>query len=289
MKKNKIIITIIICIILIVILTVFLICYSFFYSDYIKIENISNIDEAYNVKTCAQKFYMYCKDYRISAPTAVCDLLDKEYINIYNINSENLKDNLAQINSDTFNIKQVYRINQKGNISTYLIKGYEVYKNNDNIKEFSFLLKIDNKRNTFSVYLNNYIVDKKINDFDKVEKIKLRVNSIKKNYNNTFDTANKDMYDNVTDIYTDYKRLCMFYERYSYEVINEQSKKDNFQNYEIYNKYILSKYKDIVMSEMKKYEVNKTDDYVIYTCYDNYGNKFVFKVYSYITYNVIIE
>lgn len=282
--------------VIVTLIVIFLIIFSIFIVYYLKntksskiVTNISDINEAYNVKTCAQKFYLYCKDYRISAPSSIYDLLDKEYIKKYGVTKNEINEYIHSINSDTYKIKQVYKIQQKNNLSLYLVKGYEVYRNKEEIKEFGFLLKIDNKQNTFSIFLQNYIDEMKYNDINFKDEINIKLSSIKKNYNNTFDKANKSMYDNVKDIYTDYKRLCMFYGRYSYEVLSEKNKKEQFPNYETYVGYISNRFKEIVMSDMKKYENDKKDDKIVYTCYDNYGKKYIFNVYSYITYDVIIE
>ena len=97
------------------------------------------------------------------------------------------------------------------------------------------------------------------------------------------------MYNNVKDVFSDYRQLCIYYERYSFEVLSEENKREQFQSYEAYDKFILSRYKDIVMSDMLKYETDINDDKIIYTCYDNYGKKYVFNIKSYITYDVTIE
>lgn len=289
MKKNILYLTVIMLLISLIIISIFIVYYLNNTTSSKIVTNISDINEAYNVKTCAQKFYLYCKDYRISAPSSIYDLLDKEYIKKYGVNKNEINEYIHSINSDTYKIKHVYKIQEKNSLSLFLVKGYEVYRKNEEIKEFSFLLKIDNKQNTFSIFLQNYIDEMKYNEINLKDEINIKLSSIKKNYNNTFDKANKNMYDNVKDIYTDYKRLCMFYERYSYEVLSEKNKKEQFQNYETYYRYILNRFKDIVMSDMIKYENDIKDDKIVYICYDNYGKKYIFNVYSYITYDVIIE
>lgn len=284
--------TLYIIIITIFILTTFCI-FTLFYlkqgSSLSVVENITDINEAYNVKTCALKFYMYCKDYRISAPSSIYDLLDKEYTKKYRIDKNNVKENIEIINSDTYRINKVLKIQQKNNLSLYLVKGNELYRNKDEIKELNFLVKIDKTKNTFSVYLNNYIDEKKYDNIKLGDCISIKLSSINKNYNNTFDDANKNMYNNVKDVFSDYRQLCIFYERYSFEVLSEESKREQFQSYEAYDKFILSRYKDIVMSDMLKYETDINDDKIIYTCHDNYGKKYVFNIKSYITYDVTIE
>lgn len=287
--KNSKLVSIIFFIVLIIITLTWVIFYYLKQSSHsIKVENISDISEAYDVKTCAQKFYLYCKDYRISAPSSIYDLLDKEYIKKYKISINNIKEYIDQTSSDTYKISEVYKLQQKSNLSLYLVKGYELYRNKDEIKEFNFILKIDKQNNTFSIFLNNYINEKKYNEIKIGDEISFKLNSIKQNYNNTFAKSNNNMYDNVKDLFSDYRYLCMFYERYSYEVLSEEDRNQKFKNYEEYDKYILSVYKDLVMSKFAKYETDVKNDKVIYTCYDNYGKKYIFDVKSYITYNVSI-
>ena len=49
----------------------------------VKVTNVSNLDEAYDVKTCTNKFYLYCKTYMSSSKKSVYELLDREYIKKY--------------------------------------------------------------------------------------------------------------------------------------------------------------------------------------------------------------
>ena len=288
MKKSKMF--------FIIITGVFLVTFSLFVLYYLKrlpssnmVENISDINEAYCVKTCSQKFYLYCKDYRNSNPASIYDLLDKEYVKKYKIDKNNIEKYIDPISSDIYEINNVYIIQRKDNYYMYLVKGYELYKNTNKKNEFNFVLKIDYKNCLFSIYLNPYIVDNNLIKLNLGDKVDLKIDHIKGNYNNNFNKSVQSIQNNVKDIFSDYKNLCMFYEMYSYEVLSEDNKKEIFPNYEVYDKYILNRFKDIVMSNIIKFETEIKDDNVKYICYDNYGIKYIFNVKSYITYSVKID
>ena len=117
-----------------------------------KVTNVSNLSEAYDVKTCTNKFYLYCKTYMSSSKKSVYELLDREYIKQYNLNSDNFNEKIKEIKSDTLEIKSIYKLQESKNISLYMVNSYELYKNCDEQNEFNLLIKLDNKNNTFSVY-----------------------------------------------------------------------------------------------------------------------------------------
>ena len=107
----------------------------------VKVTNVSNLDEAYDVKTCTNKFYLYCKTYMSSSKKSVYELLDREYIKKYHLNSENFNEKIKEIKSDTLEIKSIYKLQESNNISLYMVNSYELYKNSDDQNEFNLLIK----------------------------------------------------------------------------------------------------------------------------------------------------
>ena len=85
MKKKILIITFFVVVLLVFIIYFFYNKANVQYSSSI-VENISDINEAYDVKTCTEKFYNYCKDYLTSNPSIIYVLLDEEYIKYYDLN-----------------------------------------------------------------------------------------------------------------------------------------------------------------------------------------------------------
>ena len=159
----------------------------------VKVTNVSNLDEAYDVKTCTNKFYLYCKTYMSSSKKSVYELLDREYIKKYHLNSENFNEKIKEIKSDTLEIKSIYKLQESNNISLYMVNSYELYKNSDDQNEFNLLIKLDNKNNTFSVYLEDYIDDNKYNNLNLGDNVKIKLKSVKKQNDNIFSKKSENI------------------------------------------------------------------------------------------------
>lgn len=253
------------------------------------VSNIVDINEAYAVKTCFEKFYIYCKDYRNATPKYIYELLDKDYIKYYNLSENNFKEKLDIIDSDNIHIDSVYKIQQKGNIALYIINSHQLYKKNNESKELNIILKLDKKNNTFSVFLNNYINDNGYNNLKIGDKLNIPLKSIKSNDNNKYDSYENKNINNIEDIFYDFRNLCMFYDKYVYNIIDDESKDSKFVDYEEYNKYITSNFRDLVTMKLLSYEYIPKGDYGEYRCITDKGYNIIFKVTSYVTYTVIIK
>ena len=173
MKNKKIFALSIIFIIIIIFIFVFiLIKDNSLSNNYGTVSNISDIEEAYDVKACVDKFYIYCKEYLNAEPNLVYDLLDKDYIKKFRITKYNIKEHLDLFSSDDIQIMNVLKINQNNNISAYYITANQIYKDIENTtKEMKFILKIDKENYSFSVYLEDFINDKKYNNLNIGDKI----------------------------------------------------------------------------------------------------------------------
>lgn len=288
-KKNKSLF-IVIAVILICIFSIFVFCKlsSKNQSENI-VSGISDINEAYEVKMCTNKFYIFCKEYKDSSPNSIFELLDDEYIKKYNLTKNNFKKMLDTCDSDSIQIDKVYKIQEKEKVALYIVKSTQLYKNSDITKEFNIVLKMDRNNNTFSVFLDNYIDDNNYNNLKLGDKVNTSLKSIEVNSNNTYDVSERRMTDNVEDIFKEYSNNCIFYEKRAYSLIDEQCKQDKYNNFEIFDKYITDNIIDIVTMELLSYEDTQKDGYIEYRCTSNKGQVYIFKVTSYITYTVTIE
>ena len=210
MRKNKNLFIILI-IVFIVILSIFV-----FYnlkeekqSENV-VSNISDLNEAYNVKICTEKFYVFCKEYMNSNSKYIYEFLDKDYIEYYNLNENNFKKNLDIMDSDKIHIDSILKIQQQAHLSMYLIKATQLYKDNDETKDFNIILKLDTNNDVFSVFLNNYIIDNNYSNLKLGDKVKISLKSIDINDNNKFDYSEKGMTDNIEDIFSEYANMCIF-------------------------------------------------------------------------------
>lgn len=290
-KKNNNILFIIIVVILIFILSIF----AFFKLSSKKnqyeniVSDISDINEAYEVKSCTNKFYIFCKEYIDSSPNSVFEMLDDEYIKKYNLTKNNFKKMLDIYDSDSIQIDKVYKIQEREKVALYIVQSTQLYKNNDITKEFNIVLKVDRNNNTFSVFLDNYIDDNNYNNLKLGDKVNISLKSIEAKSNNTYDTSDRRTTDNVEDIFKEYTNNCIFYEKRAYSLIDEQCKKNKYSNFELFDRYVTDNIIDIVTMDLLSYEETQKDGYIEYKCTSNKGQVYIFKVTSYITYSVTIE
>lgn len=255
------------------------------------VSDVANINEAYNVKVCFNKFYLYYKENKKNDNAymdMLYELIDSDYLKYYNISKEELKDNLKEITSDEVQIDKIYKIQQKNNLSLYMVEATELYKNSEVSNKFNALIKLDNKNNKFSVFLENYIIDNSYNELKIGDKLKIKLNDIELNDNNSFN-SNYDTDNNINNIFDEYIRNCTFYERRAYDLLSDECKEIKYTDYETFDSYITSNFKDIVTMKLIAYECIPKDGYIEYRCTSNKGKSFVFKVTSYITYTVTIE
>lgn len=261
-------------------------------NNYGTVSNISDIEEAYDVKACVDKFYIYCKDYLNDEPNLVYDLLDKEYIKKFKITKYNIKEHLGSFNSEDVQIVNILKINKNNNISAYYITADQIYKNVENTtQEMKFILKIDKENNCFSIYLEDFINDKKYNSLKIGDKLKFGLKSVipDNNFSNKFDSNSKTMPDNAEDIFDDFITKCLYYPNVAYSLLDESCKQDKYIEYEKFKQYIKDNTRDLVNMELYSYEDIKNEDSIEYKCKSTTGQVYIFKVKSYITYTVKIE
>lgn len=290
MKKKILIITIFVVVLLVFIIYFFYNKANVQYSSSI-VENISDINEAYDVKTCTEKFYNYCKDYLTSNPSIIYGLLDEEYIKHYDLTKNNFKKYIDVSNSDSIQIEEVYKIQERNNIGMYIVKSKLLLKNSDIMNDFNIILKIDKKNNTYSIFLNNYIEDKGYSKLSIGDKVNIKLKGIMEDsdLNNKYDPSNnKKITDNVEDIFGDYTYMCIFYEKEAYNLIDNEIK-EKYSTYDIFDKYITDNITDLVTMDLYSYSDVQQDNFIEYKCTSTTGQVFTFKVKSYITYTVTIE
>jgi len=253
------------------------------------VSNIEDINEAYNVKICASKFYEFAKNHIAKNTEFVFSLIDKDYIEYYNLDENGLRERIGVVDSDDLQFDDVYKLREKNNIAIYYVKGTQMYKNDSKTLEFEILLKMDNNNNTFSVYLSDYISEKKFNNIKLGSKININLKAIETNEYNKFDILSKHSIDNVEDIFSQFNNNCIFYPNRAYELLDDNCKSEKYVEFEDFKNYLKTNMKDIVLMDLKSYEEKAEDGYIIYRCKSTKGNTYIFKVRSYITYSVSID
>lgn len=288
MKNKKKVVSIILFII--IILLIYLVVASSKVKN-VKVSYINDINEAYSLKGCLDKYFAYCQNYHDYNIKNIYDLIDSKEIEEYKLNIENFKFNIDVLSGDKIQIIEALKINQIKNVTLYRVKFNVLSKDSQDLNCKELLIRIDYDKHVFSVLSNHYVNEKKYNNL-KIGSIAINsaFSDIKENDNNKFDTIdNKLVSENVEDIFDEFNENCMYYRKQAYDQLDTSFKNENYPKYEDFDSYIKSNIRQIVISELYSYDESKKDDYIEYKCKDSKGRVYNFKVYSYVAFIVEIE
>lgn len=269
-----------------------------------RVTRVDNVNEYYNVQTCVKKFYELYKDvyygenfyenltneeFKQKSLEVLYNLLDKEYIEKYSINKDNISEKVGEVLNANLQINNIYRIKKNDDIAMYIVYSEQVDNVNNKIEDLNLMVKIDSSRNTFGILLNNYIVDQGFNNIKENQKYNVELSNILANSTNKFTSADVGQVEYVEDMFEDYRYSMMYNRNRAYSLVNEETKNNKFNTFDSYNNYIKDNIKSIVIMEIKTYKVNEQEKYTDYEYVDTYGNQYTFRVTSPMKYTVIIK
>lgn len=265
------------------------------------VSRVTSRDEWYSVNTCVSKFFLsysgvystnnkYAnnKDITLSLEN-LYDFFDKEYIEKYSLTKNNLGENIPKISADMIFIKDIYRLQKRGNFSLYLVNSSIVKKSNGEASNLNVLVKMDSDSKIFSVYLDNYIKDMGYNKLNIGDKIDIELGGI----TNTLLSAYLPSYAVTDDTYAEdlfntYVNNCIYNRAIAYELLDDSVKAQKFPNLDSYINYLKTKTVSLVTNEYESYTREEENGCVKYTCIDSEGNKFIFKETAPMKYTVEI-
>lgn len=269
-----------------------------------RVTRVDNVNEYYNVQTCVKKFYELYKDvyygenfyenltneeFKQKSLEVLYNLLDKEYIEKYSINKDNISEKVGEVLNANLQINNIYRIKKNDDIAMYIVYSEQVDNVNNKIEDLNLMVKIDSSRNTFGILLNNYIVDQGFNNIKENQKYNVELSNILANSTNKFTSADVGQVEYVEDMFEDYRYSMMYNRNRAYSLVNEETKNNKFNTFDSYSNYIKDNIKNIVTMKIKTYKVNEQEKYTDYEYVDTYGNQYTFRVTSPMKYTVIIK
>ena len=86
-----------------------------------------------------------------------------------------------------------------------------------------------------------------------------------------------------------FKKITLANTNISYKYLNEEYRDKKFENVNEYNQYIQNNNERIEQANLSKYKVNYEDDYLEFVCIDQNGYYYIFKQYSPLNYDVILD
>ena len=214
---------------------------------------------------------------------AIYSLLDEQYKKNNNININNVKNFLYKIREDTILIPLQMKVKYGTNINTYILK---TYLNDDELNEKYFIIRINNKNQTFSIELIS-------ENLDNIEKIKINENEdiIEKNDYNNFkieiigpEKIAQNYLKNYIDLSIQYPEIV--YDNY----LDKDYRDKRFGTLDNYKKYIEDNKEELEYVQITKYLVENTEENKTkYVCLDQYQNTYVFTVSTVMQYNVTLD
>lgn len=211
------------------------------------------------------------------------NVLDKQYKNEMQVQQQDIIEMANKYDDGNLILDKVYVYDKSVNIDIMIVSAYI------GNEEFNVIIKIDNDNQTYSIFLQDYIEKYNYNENMSENNIKINDETIKINDYNEFQYININDETMAQYYLYDYGEKVSNNIKLAYQSIDEQYRKERFSTLEDYIKYIENSEKNYDILELKSYLVEKNDDYTIYRCIDQYGNKYNFKDTSVMQYTVQLD
>lgn len=261
-----------------------------------ELEQVSVRNSFYVVKNCINKFYTnYNLIYNNNSEKeeyiqAVYNMLDQDYIEYKNITLDNLETKLPAIKSEkTINITDMYVSEINQNVAIYLTNGKLKDISTSELVEFSMMLKVDMTNETYKIFLEDYLEEKyaeiKVGDTIQIN----CEDEIKNDIYNTFEFEEISDATYITDIFNTFKEDIMNDRTKVYKNLDNEYRTKRFETQEIFDDYVKNNMKNISLMKLSKYQKTEYEDYIQYTCIDDYGNYYIFNETSVMKFSIILD
>lgn len=195
------------------------------------------------------------------------------------------------IEDKAFCIDEIYKqaIDDKKDI-------YSVYyriEDNSLAKKMNLIIKLDNKNNTFFVYSENYIKNNQLLNLKEGDSISIEglKDDIEKSDDNIFYNfkilINDEIY--MKELFERYKFDLILDLNHSYELLDEKYKKDRFNTFEEYEKYVKANKNELYIDKIIKYQLMKDNDKLQLLGVSNYDRNYIFNIQNLMEYTMILD
>jgi len=258
----------------------------------------TNRNRYYAVQTIANKFINVMVD---GGAKSIYNMLDPTYIKDFEITERNAYQklnvlaigNLDEYQRDNlevqFIVKEMYSIEKSSNIVICFLSGNIKSNVEEGKKEYSLIVEIDSKNNTFYILPEDYIKEKNYTDSSKFENYHTLLEEIPVNDYNKFNFTNIDDVNIIKDYLSYYKDIIAEDIEQSYDLLNEEYREARFDSKEEYKQYIKENIKDILSITITKYKTNQLDDYNEYICLDQNNNYYIFQETAIMDYKIMLD
>lgn len=257
-----------------------------------EINEVKDIETYLTVSDCVNNYLLYVSE---NDNKSIFELLNKSYTKENNINEDNVLNKIDKINEKVeFNIKNIYELDIDVSIKIYFIYGYLINEQ-DKYEDYNVVLNIDYSNNTFSIAPYGKIYVEYINyqsnnvSIKKQENLKKLVDNIDIGDVNLIQRININD-ESISEFYfKQYVQKLLYNSQEAYLYLDQSYSQKRFGDFEEFQQYIIENNSYIKNGILNKYKVNNYGDYDEYICLDNYGNYYIFKVTSPMSYTVMLD
>lgn len=242
--------------------------------ELVKLENIY-----FNVKNSIDKYFSYVQEENAEA---ILNVLDQEYKEEKALNNSNiLSSKILPSTTQNYIIEDIYSLDGE----KYTIFYVKIKINNEPIY---LIVNIDFDNKTFSVIPSEQKeYEDKINTV--VEGQTGKEKTIEANSYNALDISTLKDEDISNKYLMDFKEKMVSYSDIAYSMLDEEYKEKKFPTLSDFKKYIQDNMQNIKSTILAEYSIETKENYKQYTCIDNYGNSYIFKVTSAMKYTVLLD
>jgi hypothetical protein len=213
--------------------------------------------------------------------------LDTEYINSSKVTKENLLEKLGKYNNGDVIIDSMYVSESSETISTYLIYGY--LKETSNISDFYLMITTDTTNNTFEISPYEYIVKLGYDKLNVGDKIERDIEEITNKKYNKYSYSNVSDEDIILDYINQYKTMAIYNTEKAYNLLDKEYREKRFGSLENYKRYVQENKNSINTLKFTEFASKIRENYNQYTCINNSGDYYTFRVKSINSYVLILD
>lgn len=208
---------------------------------------------------------------------ALYDLLDRNYINSNNISLNNIKKYVSDIDINTELVPISMKVKYGDNVNTFILNAY---LKSDKLVPKKFIVRVNNKNETFSIEFKNDDFITEENQLD-----------IEKNNFNSFEIKNITDEESILKYLEHFKKITLEYPQVAYEnYFDEEYREKRFGSLENYKKYINDNLNELQYVQIIKYFTESTtDNNLYYVGIDQYENTYVFTKYVSMQYKLKLD
>lgn len=263
-------------------------------------QRVSIKSDYYMVQNCIDVFYKYYQrlcnninmgetEYTKELDTIIFQLLDKDYVKDFNVNSANLIEKLGKYEDLIIDIDRIYVQQVSDNTSIYFIYGNLINKKSSEIQDLAVAVKTDLVNRTFSILPFEYLKEKNFLNIKENEKIKTdKFDKIERNSYNQIDFRSMSDERYLAHLFNQYQVKEKYKPEEAWDLLNEEYRNKRFKNINNYIAYIKSKPNTLDVN-IKKYKKTEYPNYTQYICMDEYDNMYIFRETAFMKYTVLLD